>query len=137
MQPKRSDAEPGRSDGPTLVAATSATPTQPPGLAEAQAGFSSAGFDATTPLTSARPAPAPGQDDPALLYLAMCTRMVDRRVELLGECARCTSPVELGQVITRWTTKRIEETVADQQRLMEAMMAHWTKGFAPFLPSKD
>lgn len=54
--------------------------------------------------------------------LAMGLRMVESRVSLFGDLAKCGTPVEASETITRWWGRRIEEFSADQARLMEAWM---------------
>ena len=59
---------------------------------------------------------------PALVeaWLAMGLHMVESRMTLFGDLARCASPVQAGEVFTRWLAKRVEEFGFDQARLMEA-----------------
>ncbi|WP_114377199.1 hypothetical protein [Elioraea thermophila] len=53
-------------------------------------------------------------------WLAMGLHMVESRIKLFGELARCASPVQAGEVFTRWMAERVEEFGVDQARLMEA-----------------
>lgn len=60
-------------------------------------------------------------------WLAMGLHMVESRIKLFGDLARCASPVQAGEVFTRWLAERVEEFGADQARLMEA----WFRSLAP------
>lgn len=53
---------------------------------------------------------------------AMGLHMVESRVALFGDLAKCGSPVEASEAITRWVGRRLEEFGADQARLMEAWL---------------
>lgn len=54
--------------------------------------------------------------------VAMGLHMVESRVQLFGDLAKCGTPVEASEAITRWMGKRLEEFGADQARLMEAWL---------------
>jgi hypothetical protein len=54
--------------------------------------------------------------------VAMGLHMVESRVRLFGDLAKCGTPVEAGETITRWMSHRLEEFGADQARLMEAWL---------------
>lgn len=53
-------------------------------------------------------------------WLTMGLHMVESRIKLFGDLARCASPVQAGEVFTRWLAERVDEFGADQARLMEA-----------------
>jgi len=55
-------------------------------------------------------------------WLTMGLHMVESRVKLFAELARCASPMRAGEVYTRWLGERLEEFGADQSRLMEAWL---------------
>lgn len=61
---------------------------------------------------------------------AMGLRMVESRVVLFGDLAKCGTPVEASETITRWMGKRLEEFGADQARLMEAWLTSVTRATA-------
>jgi hypothetical protein len=54
--------------------------------------------------------------------LTMGLHIVESRVSLFGDLAKCGTAVEAGETITRWWGRRVEEFSADQARLMEAWM---------------
>jgi len=91
------------------------------------------------PAAAATPAKTlpPDATEPALLFVSLCARMVERRVELVGELATCTSPVQMGETLSRWTSSRIQEGMDDQRKLMEAMATQWQSAFGRFLPKRD
>ncbi|MDW8443293.1 MAG: hypothetical protein RML45_02485 [Acetobacteraceae bacterium] len=55
-------------------------------------------------------------------WLALGLHMVESRIRLFGDLAGCASPLQAGEVFTRWLAERIEEFGADQSRVMEAWL---------------
>lgn len=64
--------------------------------------------------------------------LAMGQHMVEGQVRLFGDLARCGTPLEAGETLTRWMGQRLEECNADGVRLMEAWLRTiaWTTDLA-------
>lgn len=67
-----------------------------------------------------RTAPLDGGVPEAML--AMGLHIVESRISLFGDLAKCGTAVEASETIARWWGRRVEEFSADQARLMEAWM---------------
>ncbi len=83
--------------------------------------------------TRSNGAPAPGEPlaaDTAALPTALMTmtlHMVESRVALMGDLARCGTVTEAGEVMTRWMEARIAEFGEDQARVANAMLASFSQ----------
>ncbi|WP_144300117.1 hypothetical protein [Elioraea rosea] len=80
--------------------------------------------------SSGAPAPAPQEADGTELPAALMTltlHMVESRIALMGDLARCGTVAEAGEVMTRWMGARIAEFGEDQARVANAMLASFSQ----------
>jgi hypothetical protein len=52
--------------------------------------------------------------------MAMSRRMLESPTSLFGDLAKCGTPIEASETVTRWVGRCIQDFGTDQARLMEA-----------------